>query len=65
LRGVLRQPTSLRRRHGRRALALAYHTTTLPLARWRLNRLAQTSRQGAGPLPPTLPHDAAARPTPQ
>jgi anaerobic magnesium-protoporphyrin IX monomethyl ester cyclase len=65
LRGVLRQPASLRRRHARRALALAYHTTTLPLARWRLNRLAQTSRQGAGPLPPTLPHDAAARPTPQ
>ncbi|MGN6561587.1 MAG: B12-binding domain-containing radical SAM protein [Thermomicrobiales bacterium] len=65
VRGVVRQPASFRRRHARRALALAYHTATLPLARWRLDRLAQVSRPGAGPLPPVLPHDAAARPTPQ
>lgn len=60
-----RRPRTLRWRHLRRAATTLYHTVTLPLARWRLDRLAQAPHAGAGPLPPTITAEAAARPSPR
>jgi anaerobic magnesium-protoporphyrin IX monomethyl ester cyclase len=49
----------------RRLAAMLYHWATLPLARWRLNQLAQLSPQGLRPLHQRLSQAEAATPTPQ
>jgi radical SAM superfamily enzyme YgiQ (UPF0313 family) len=50
---------------GRQMLSLLRSVTTLPYARWRLDRLARLPNAGVGPLPYDLPPQSAARPTPQ
>lgn len=45
--------------------AMIYHTATLPLARRKLDRLAQAPHQGIQHLPPEMSQIAAATPTPQ
>ena len=56
---------TLKTRFGFRATArLLYNWLSLPLARWQLNRLAAQSRGQALSLP-HLPHELAARPSPQ
>ncbi len=49
----------------RRLAAMTYHAATLPLARWRLDRLAEAPDRASGPLPIELDPTAAAAPTPQ
>jgi len=65
LKRVVRQPASLRPIHLRRAAAMAYHATTIPLERHRLNRLEKQPHAGVEPLPPGLDQIAAATPSPQ
>ena len=58
------QPSKWRVAHLRELLAIVYRLTTLPWARWQLDRLAQASSQA----PTTLPHMSladAAQPSPQ
>ena len=55
----------LQKEHLRRAAAMFYHAATLPVARWRLDRLATTAPGACGPLPPGLDADGAATPSPQ
>ena len=47
----------------RRTAALLYHAATLPVERLRLARLARAPHRGVGPIPPSLPPEAAARPS--
>lgn len=49
----------------RQVAAMAYHTATLPLARRRLNQLAQVQHHGLRPLAGGMSHEAAATPSPQ
>lgn len=49
----------------RQAAVLLYHLATLPIERWRLDRLARVPHTGLGPLAPTMTPGAAAQPTPQ
>jgi anaerobic magnesium-protoporphyrin IX monomethyl ester cyclase len=65
LKRTLRQPGTLRARQLRDTAAMFYHTLTLPLARWKLDRLASLPHQGITTLPPGMGHTAAATPTPQ
>lgn len=65
LKQVARRPANLRPIHLRRAAAMAYHATTIPLERHRLNRREQQPHAGVEPLPPELDHIAAATPSPQ
>jgi hypothetical protein len=64
VRGALRRPTTLRRRHLRRLESIVYHRATLPPARLRLERLASVRHDGVGPLPQALSQDPSV-PTPQ
>lgn len=64
LQQVIRQPRSWQRHHLREALAIGYRLVTLPLARRKLNRLAQIPHQGLT----TMPHMSqveASQPSPQ
>jgi anaerobic magnesium-protoporphyrin IX monomethyl ester cyclase len=45
--------------------AMAYHTITLPMARRKLDGLAQLSSEGMKSLPVEMNYEAAAEPTPQ
>ena len=45
--------------------AMIYHRATLPLARQKLDRLANAPHQGVGPLEPGMSQSAAATPSPQ
>jgi radical SAM superfamily enzyme YgiQ (UPF0313 family) len=47
------------------AAYMAYNWLTLPVERWRLDRLAARSEQGLGPLPPIMTPEAAATPSAQ
>ena len=49
----------------RDAVSLAANFATLPLARWRLDRLSRRSHGDIGPLAPGLTQEAAARPSRQ
>lgn len=63
LKQIVQQPTRWRVAHLRELLAIGYRWATLPLARWRLNRLT-----GANAESKTLPHmplAESARPSPQ
>jgi anaerobic magnesium-protoporphyrin IX monomethyl ester cyclase len=64
VRAALRHPTTLRRRHLRRAAAAAFHRSTLMPARLRLARLASVGHDGPEMLPPNVSQDASV-PTPQ
>ncbi len=55
-----RQPGQLRQ-----TAAMLYHVATLPLARRRLDQLAQLPHQGVKELPPGMALEDAATPTPQ
>ena len=58
-------PGTLAHRAGRRSTVGAFYGwLTLPLERWRLERLARAPQSGFAP-PPHLPPSAAASPTPQ
>jgi len=61
----LRQPRTLRLRHLRRVAGLIYRLGTLPLARFRLERLAEEPHDGLATLPAGLTLEEAARPSPQ
>lgn len=63
-RQLLRKPTGLRLRHLREAAATIYRLATLPLARNRLNRLAQASDDPPQP-PRHMSLEEAAQPSPQ
>ncbi|HUY99116.1 MAG TPA: radical SAM protein [Thermomicrobiaceae bacterium] len=65
LKELTRSPRRLRRRHLRQAAALVKHGTSLPLERWRLNRLERRSEAGIGALQPLLQQDEAATPSAQ
>ena len=70
LRQIARQPARWRLAHLRELAAIGYRWGTLPLARWRLNRLATAAQPQAVTLPATqlLPHiplAESAQPTPQ
>jgi anaerobic magnesium-protoporphyrin IX monomethyl ester cyclase len=64
LRGAVRHPARLRRKHLREAAVMAYHTATLPLARLRMERLARVPHEGVEPLPPLMTTTEAATPSP-
>jgi anaerobic magnesium-protoporphyrin IX monomethyl ester cyclase len=49
----------------RQAAAMVYHTATLPVARYRLNRLQAAPHTGLGPLSPGMDRESAATPSPQ
>src|SRR5262249_25942339 len=55
-----RHPQRFRKHHLRRAAVMVYHTLSLPLERYRLNRLQKRSHTGFGPLPPGMQPEAAA-----
>jgi radical SAM superfamily enzyme YgiQ (UPF0313 family) len=63
LQQVVNKPGRWRLAHLRELAAIGYRWTTLPLARWRLNRLAKADQQPA--LLPHMPFVESARPTPQ
>ncbi len=65
LRGLVRHPRRLTRRHLRRAAAMVYHVVTLPWERHRLHQLEKVPHVGLDPLPVELDPEAAATPTPQ
>jgi anaerobic magnesium-protoporphyrin IX monomethyl ester cyclase len=65
LKQALRSPGRLKMSHLRQALVTAYYALALPWDRWRLRLLEKQTRTGLGPLPPGLPHAAAAMPSPQ
>lgn len=65
LRSLARQPHQWRPTHLRQAASMLYHTTTLPLARRRLNHLEKLPHQGVKALPPGMDLEAAATPSPQ
>jgi len=56
---------ALRHSRPRDLAAMIYHTATLPLARMRLNRLAQQPHRGIDALQPRMDYAAAATPSPQ
>lgn len=58
---MVRRPSSLRRQHVRRLGTLLYHRAGLPVARWKLERLAEVHHEGMGLLP-LRSRDAAAYP---
>jgi anaerobic magnesium-protoporphyrin IX monomethyl ester cyclase len=60
-----RQPRALRRRHLRQAAAMTAQLGTLPLERYRLNKLARLPHTGIAPLPVRVDAGAAAQPSPQ
>ena len=64
LRGAVRRPTQLRKKHLREAAVMAYHTATLPLARLRMERLARVPHDGLDPLPKLMTPNEAATPSP-
>ena len=64
LRGAVRRPAELRKKHLHEAAVMAYHTATLPLARLRMNRLARVPHEGAEPLPQLMTPNEAATPSP-
>ena len=63
LRKLLFRPHQWRLAHLRELAAIGYRWATLPLARWRLNRVAAGSREQA--LLPHMSYTESARPTPQ
>ena len=63
--GLLKQPANLTRHHLRQAAAMIYHAATLPLARRRLDQLAQQPHTGTPALAAELDLLAAATPSPQ
>ncbi|RMG89576.1 MAG: radical SAM protein [Chloroflexi bacterium] len=64
LRRVLTRPGHWRRAHVRMLAAICYRLVTLPLARWRLNRLARIPHKGLAPAP-HMSLEEASQPTPQ
>jgi anaerobic magnesium-protoporphyrin IX monomethyl ester cyclase len=64
LRSVATSPRAWRRRHLREAAAMVYRCGKLPLARWRLNRLAKIPHEGVAALP-HMSLAQASRPSPQ
>lgn len=64
LRKALRQPTTFGKAHLREAAAMMYHTTTLPFARFQLDRLAREPHEGINALSPMMTSEEAARPSP-
>ncbi len=62
---IVRQPRAIRRKHFRQAAAMTFHTMSLPLERYRLNRLAHQPDIALDSLPPEFDSVAAAMPTPQ
>ena len=64
LKRLARRPREIRPGHLRRAARAVFQWASLPLSRWQLDRLARRPHQGVGPIPPALPPEAAARPTP-
>jgi anaerobic magnesium-protoporphyrin IX monomethyl ester cyclase len=65
VRSAGRWPGRTWRGTARQAAAAVYHLLTLPLARWRLARLAAAPHTGLRMLPLAMAPEAAARPTPQ
>jgi radical SAM superfamily enzyme YgiQ (UPF0313 family) len=65
LKGLARRPGELHRGHLRKGAAMAYHGLTLPLARWRLNRLDGRSNEVGISPSSKLIRTAAAQPGPQ
>lgn len=55
VRGTIRQPATLRRRHVRRLSASVFHLATLPAARRRLQRLAGVPHDSLPPLMANTP----------
>jgi anaerobic magnesium-protoporphyrin IX monomethyl ester cyclase len=64
LKRVIWRPRLWRRRHLREALAIGYRLATLPLARRKLNRLAQIPHEGLTAMP-HMSLAEASRPSPQ
>jgi anaerobic magnesium-protoporphyrin IX monomethyl ester cyclase len=60
-----RHPARLRPTHLRQLAAVVFHRATLPLARWKLDRLAHIPHEGVQSLPAGLSLEEAARPSPQ
>ncbi len=65
LTAVARRPGTAAPRHLYRVGAVGYHLLTLPLARWKMERLARRPHPGAGPLAAGMSAEEAARPTTQ
>jgi anaerobic magnesium-protoporphyrin IX monomethyl ester cyclase len=65
LRTALRRPATLRPRHLRRTLSVAYNAATLPIARRQLDRLAIPNDRGTSPLPQIMTPEAAGLPSAQ
>jgi radical SAM superfamily enzyme YgiQ (UPF0313 family) len=64
LRQIVTLPAQWRLAHLRELLAIGYRWGTLPLARWRLHRLAKAAQPAAQPLP-HMPLTQSAAPSPQ
>jgi anaerobic magnesium-protoporphyrin IX monomethyl ester cyclase len=64
LRGLFSHPTRVKQKHIREAFAIVYRLGTLPVERFKLNRLARQPRKPADLLP-HMAHQEAAQPTPQ
>ncbi len=65
LAGMTRRPRTATPRHLYRAGAVGYHLLTLPVARWKMERLARRPHPGAEALPAGMSGEEAARPTAQ
>jgi anaerobic magnesium-protoporphyrin IX monomethyl ester cyclase len=62
---AVRHPRRLRPAHARRAVSVLAHGLALPVARWRLDRLARAPHQPLAVSPQQLTAEAASRPSPQ
>ncbi len=65
LGAMTRRPRTAAPRHLYRAGAVGYHLLTLPLARWKMERLARRPHRGAEQLPAGISAEEAARPSAQ
>ncbi|MBC8162751.1 MAG: B12-binding domain-containing radical SAM protein [Roseiflexaceae bacterium] len=62
---ALRHPRELTRQRLRQAAKLAFYTASLPLERWRLDRITRQPHRSLAPIAPKLDLEAAAMPSPQ
>ena len=62
---AMRHPREITRQRVRRAAKLTYYTISLPLERWRLDRIARQPHQALAPIMPDLDLEAASVPSPQ
>lgn len=65
LKDLVRRPQLPTRADIRSFAAMAYHTATLPAARYRLDRVQDLPHSGLEPLSPGMDRESAATPSPQ